>query len=262
MYQKFLTFVQKAWHKHAMFWGRDDTQLSQHRNCVVITPHPDDESIGMGATIARKTHSGTRVAIVVATDGRYSGTSENETFDQVIAKRKKELLSALTILGVHADNVFFANEIDTRIYDARLEDFINETIAQLDFTPDEIMSTSWRDSHQDHQACARIARSVAHKHGAVFRGCPIYWWAEGPSRFHREHYSVAKRQIGKLVDVTRAFATRGYKVKSGDFAELRAKAVAAHTSQLENAHTYQEGSPLSDKWLATFDRKYEYFISE
>jgi LmbE family N-acetylglucosaminyl deacetylase len=262
MYKKILQLIQRAWHNHVFFWARDETTASETRSCVVIAPHPDDESIGMGATIARKTAAGTPVALIVATDGRYSSVGDEHTFDETIEKRKEELISAATILGIEKSNIFFADEIDTRIYDARLQDTINEIIDQLDFTPEEIMSTSWKDGHQDHQACARIARSVAHNRSMVFRGCPIYWWAEGPSRFHRESYSFTKRQLGKVVDLVRAFSSRGYKVRSGEFSELREKAITAHASQVAHRHTYEPGSPLSDEWLNTFDRKWEYFINE
>ena len=42
------------------------------RPCLVLAPHPDDETLGVGATIMRKVDAGTPVHLVVATDGSKS----------------------------------------------------------------------------------------------------------------------------------------------------------------------------------------------
>jgi GlcNAc-PI de-N-acetylase len=52
--------------------GTDVTHSAARRSCVVIAPHPDDETLGAGATIMRKVDAGTPVHVVVATDGSKS----------------------------------------------------------------------------------------------------------------------------------------------------------------------------------------------
>lgn len=262
MYQKALVLLRKAWHSHALFWGRDETKESAKRNCVVLAPHPDDESIGMGATIARKTSQGTRVILVVATDGQFSHGPDLIKTEDLIALRKSELRSAAHILGIADSDIYFADEVDTKINDERLKRFFEETVSSLDFTVDEIMSTSWNDSHHDHQACAKIARDFAIEHGLLFRGCPIYWWADGPTRFHRGNDSQVKRFLGRFIDVKRAFLSRGYTVSSDKFATQRSNAIAAHTSQTTKRDGNEDWATLEPRWLATFNRSKEFFINQ
>lgn len=43
--------------------------LPAFRQVLVIAPHPDDESIGAGGTIARLAQAGAEVHVIVVTDG-------------------------------------------------------------------------------------------------------------------------------------------------------------------------------------------------
>lgn len=262
MYSKLLRVVRNSWHAHARFWGRNETEQSSKRKCVVISPHPDDETIAMGATIARKRDRGTPVALIVATDGRHSQDSKIYSDEEVVAMRKTELLDAATVLGIEESEIYFMDEEDGNINDDLLEAKINEIIDSLDFTPEEIMSTSWFDGHQDHQACARIAKNIATKRGITLRCAPVYWWAQGPSRFHREHHSFANRQLGKFLDLKKAFLERGYTVDSGEFRVVREHALKHYASQLTNLTGEESWGVLDEEWLATFDRKREFFVKQ
>ncbi len=53
--------------------ARDITADSAARSALVLAPHPDDETIGCGATIARKVARGTPVHVVIATDSDDAG---------------------------------------------------------------------------------------------------------------------------------------------------------------------------------------------
>lgn len=257
-----LSLLRRAWHAHVLFWGHNETGASARRNCVVLAPHPDDESIGMGATLARKIDTGSRVVIAVATDGRYSADSKVISKDELIKIRKAELLAATSHLGIKTDDIHFFDEEDTKINDERLKVKFNELLDSLDFDLHEIMSTSWNDSHQDHQACARVAKNAAMSRGIIFRGCPIYWWADGPTRFHRGQHSMLNRQVGKLVDLKRAFFSRGFVVDSTNFSRNRELAINEYESQVKNLTNEQTWSNLDPNWLAQFDRHREYFINQ
>src|SRR5438034_31306 len=52
-----------------------------HRRGLVLAPHPDDEVLGCGGTIARKVRQGTHVSIAFLTDGRggLAGSPEEVT---------------------------------------------------------------------------------------------------------------------------------------------------------------------------------------
>ena len=50
--------------------ARDETSTTGTRSALVLAPHPDDETLGCGATILRKVAAGTPVHVLVVTDGR------------------------------------------------------------------------------------------------------------------------------------------------------------------------------------------------
>ena len=77
------------------------------RSCLVVAPHPDDETIGCGATIARKRAAGTDTWVLVVTDGRHSHRSAQVRPLQLAALREEESRRACELLGVDPDQVRF-----------------------------------------------------------------------------------------------------------------------------------------------------------
>lgn len=61
---------------------------------LVFAPHPDDETYGMGGSIAAARAAGIRVEVVVVTDGALGGEG-----DGLIATREREVNAAVAILG-------------------------------------------------------------------------------------------------------------------------------------------------------------------
>jgi len=69
---------------------------------LVLTPHMDDEVIGMGGTIANLVKSGYQVVVVYLTDGAaaYEGeVLQGSERQQYFLRRKSEAGEALGILG-------------------------------------------------------------------------------------------------------------------------------------------------------------------
>ncbi len=64
---------------------------------LILMPHPDDESIYAGGTIAALTEAGKSVRLVVATDG---GAGRGGESTQLVTKRADELRHAAEILGI------------------------------------------------------------------------------------------------------------------------------------------------------------------
>ena len=61
----------QRWRRAARNWVvADDDELS--RSTLVVAPHPDDDVLGCGGTIARKRSLGVDVAVVVLTDGAFA----------------------------------------------------------------------------------------------------------------------------------------------------------------------------------------------
>ncbi len=92
-------------------------QLSEKDKVLVFAPHPDDESVGTAGFIQRATAAGSTVKVVFLTCGdafRYAAQRHfhvvrtNSKHMQALGRvRQGEALSALSLLGVPAENVLF-----------------------------------------------------------------------------------------------------------------------------------------------------------
>ena len=83
------------WRRAVVLSAQDDTRASEGRRCLVIAPHPDDETIACGATITRKRAAGTPVTVLVVADGRYAQPgSRHITPADLAAIRSIEVVSA------------------------------------------------------------------------------------------------------------------------------------------------------------------------
>lgn len=108
---------------------------------LIVAPHPDDESIGVGGLIA--TYS-TQCEIMVMTDGRYGNDSYEQ--DEMRIVRRKEFEDAMNVVGVSSYS-FFDIEDGTLIFRSDVFDKIDyERYAHI-FLPNP------NDNHSDHTAC-------------------------------------------------------------------------------------------------------------
>src|SRR3954470_951098 len=75
---------------------------SEDLRLMAVLAHPDDESLGIGGTLARCAGEGVRTFVVTATRGERgrNGESRDSSPAQLGALRETELLKACTALGV------------------------------------------------------------------------------------------------------------------------------------------------------------------
>lgn len=122
---------------------------------LVFSPHPDDETLGCGGTIAKKISENWDIYVVILTDGRFShliaqGIIKDPSPEEVRQIRKNEVINALSILGVPIQNISFLDIIDGTLrkeYDA-IKPEITKII--LKYKPDEVYVPYRYDSHSDH----------------------------------------------------------------------------------------------------------------
>jgi LmbE family N-acetylglucosaminyl deacetylase len=71
------------------------------RTLLAVLAHPDDESFGIGGTLAKYAREGVDVHVAIATDGVAGSVVEQyaEDVDQLVAVRTKELEAAVRVLG-------------------------------------------------------------------------------------------------------------------------------------------------------------------
>jgi len=120
-------------------------------NILVIAPHPDDEVLGCGATIAKHVKNGNNVYVCFVTKGYTPDWSE-----QYLANRATEIKEAHKVLGV--TKAFFLDfptcKLDT-IPQKVLNDAIAEVVAEIN--PDEVYIPHAGDLHMDHKLVHQAA---------------------------------------------------------------------------------------------------------
>ncbi len=135
-------------------------------NILVVGPHPDDQELGMGGTIARLTEQGHDVLLLDMTDGEPTPHGDPET-------RAREAARAAEILGVNRRLLGLPNRALEHSIEARhlVAGVVREHRAEIVFTP------FLPDAHPDHTATTRIvedARFDAKLTKIDLPGPPIY----------------------------------------------------------------------------------------
>ena len=115
---------------------------------LVLSPHPDDEAIGMGGSLAKHVAGGASVTVLFLTDG---GGLEAER-DEQIRVRRAESEAVGRDLGI--DQVFWDHE-DTKLRnDPATVEALVALLAQV--RPEHIYTPSFFDTHFDHYATNQI----------------------------------------------------------------------------------------------------------
>lgn len=143
---------------------------------TVIAPHPDDETMGLGATIATLAASGVDVQVVSVSDGGASyPLLSNGARLELEAVRRAELRRSLGCLGA-------GEPITLGMPDGALsqyEQLMAGRIAALlrDFPAGRWCAATWRgDGHPDHEAVGRAAAAAAAQANAVLVEYPVWMW--------------------------------------------------------------------------------------
>ncbi len=102
---------------------------------LVFSPHPDDEVIACGGTIARLAAEGARVGVVFATDGAMSHAAvldihTEPTPDELRVIRREEAFMAAKAMGLREEAVRFLDYPDTRLAD-HLPEFRRDVLEVL-----------------------------------------------------------------------------------------------------------------------------------
>jgi bacillithiol biosynthesis deacetylase BshB1 len=116
---------------------------------VVVGPHPDDQELGMGGTIARLARQGHRVHLIDMTNGEPTPFGSVET-------RAKEAAAAAEVLGVERTLLGLTNRRVTHDIPSRyaLAALYRVHRPNVIFVPFPI------DAHPDHVAVTRIAEDA------------------------------------------------------------------------------------------------------
>ncbi|MEJ3747163.1 PIG-L family deacetylase [Actinomycetes bacterium KLBMP 9797] len=237
--------------------ARDVTAVAARRSALVIAPHPDDETLGCGATIMHKVAAGSPVTILIVTDGSNSHRSAHLPPAELARLRRAEMAEAARRLGVAADQVRWAGLVDGTVAgnEERLVGVIAETLAAV--RPQEVYATCADEPHPDHAAVGRAARrAVRASGGAALYEYPVWLWGSWP--VHRGN------RLGSMVDATgMVVRRRAVAVRTAPHAAAKRHALDAHASQLARPAAVPPSEPwpgLPDEVLAAAADDVELFF--
>lgn len=121
---------------------------------LVLAPHPDDETLGCGATILHLKEKGCKIRIVIITDGATSTDMNGAEASQIVKARRTETQKAAKILGLPETELVFLPYPD-RAAQEHIDKIAQDILAQIWLcSPVVIFSPFGDDSHPDHRAVA------------------------------------------------------------------------------------------------------------
>jgi LmbE family N-acetylglucosaminyl deacetylase len=143
---------------------------------VIAAPHPDDETLGLGATIAQLVAAGVNVQVVSVSDGgaAHPGATPSDQM-RMEATRQHELHRATGVLGVAPCVSLGLPDGQLADYEGRLADLLVEILEGAPNRP--WCAATWRgDGHPDHEAVGRAAAAACARTDAVLLEYPIWMW--------------------------------------------------------------------------------------
>lgn len=202
--------------------------IPMHKKILVFSPHPDDEVIGMGATIYKINQRGNLFKIAYLTDGE-NGVSENMTISKKKELRRREAISSSELLGVKRKDLEF---LDLPFYKTRVPDLEDVEIVYdllTTFMPDIIFLCIDEDPHSTHKKAAEIIDEALVQYEIK---TTIYCYKSIWSNFK-------VNEINFCVGFDE------------DLMEIKISAIKKHKSQLKNPQLSPKGNPL---WLRVKER--------
>ncbi|MCC5947456.1 MAG: PIG-L family deacetylase [Nitriliruptoraceae bacterium] len=182
--------------------------LPRARHVLLLAPHPDDESIGCGGTVARWTAARTRVSFLLVSDGEASIGPVLPT-RTIATRRRREAGIAAARLGLPAP-------IALGLPDGHLADHVPDIARAIrriatEDRPDLVLTPWALERHADHRAVTRAVAAALPDHEHV-------WGYEA-------HTPIP--QPSHVIDVTATLAAK--------HAALRAHVTAAQAFDLQAA---------------------------
>jgi len=176
--------------------------LPAFRRVLVVAPHPDDETIGAGGTIARLARGGAEVHVVVVTDGEATVGSPYGAAETA-RRRRAEVASACRRLGAHPP--LSLGLPDGRVFE-HLDQLVSLLRHQLSSLTPQVVLTPWPlERHPDHRACtAALARAQPTE--AELWGYEAHTPIPLPDRVIDIHADLAAKEAALAAHVTAARA--------------------------------------------------------
>ena len=202
------------------------------RHLLVLSPHPDDETLGAGGLISRWRRHHLPVKVIAVTDGEGAFPDWND-----LAKvRVHEQEAALAVLGVDRQDIIRLRMGDGLV--AGSADALCDAVKAA-ASEKSLLIAPWRgDFHPDHEACGKAAERVALELGLPQASYMFWAWHRG-SALMLDNLPVRNFRL------------------DDDLYETRRLALLHHKSQLE---PYHGRTSLPKGLLGPAQRRFETYM--
>lgn len=145
---------------------------------LVLSPHPDDETLGCGGLLAASRQRGVAGHVLILTDG--AGSHPNSPSfppDRLTALRRDEARRALAQLGLPRERLGFLDLPDTATpsagpgFDAAVEAILRRA---ADVGATTLLVTWGRDPHCDHETAYAMAKVAVARAGLRLWAYPVW----------------------------------------------------------------------------------------
>ncbi|SNQ50211.1 putative LmbE-like protein [Frankia canadensis] len=251
--------------------GTDLTAAMARSSCLVVAPHPDDETLGCAVAVMRKRAVGTPVTIVIVSDG---ARAEPVTLPpaELVEVRAGETRRACAALGVGETDVLFLGFPDSELGEhldaiaGRLSEIIRAR------GPAQILVPTSCEGHPDHDATHEAARRAVAATG--FAGqvleYTVWLWTHWP---WTRGYGTRDRSVSRLLvePFRRLGDARPLLVDARGLRTRQRRALAEHVTQVGagdpggapsagGAAGEDAGTPVTGPLLATLQSRYEVYV--
>jgi LmbE family N-acetylglucosaminyl deacetylase len=249
----------------------ENEYLLDNGSAIVFSPHFDDETLGCGGTILKKTQSGNRVQIVFMTDG--SRSHRHLISEEELKKiRSSEGMSAARALGLERENVRLLGFKENKL--GLFENEVEKKIAEIieDFKPDEIFLPHNKEPRiwsSDHLETTRIVIQALRKlrKELTIYEYPIWYWYHWPWVSISQHDRNNSKIIFKnTLLYSFGLSTRkdfNHCVPIENVSKQKRVALEQHKSQMTRIIPHKKWATLKDisngEFIKCFFRSYELF---
>lgn len=221
-------------------------------SALVVAPHPDDETLGCGGTIALLRSRGCQVHILVMSDGTMSHPrSRKYPAPKLKALREQETILAVSTLGIDRQSITFLELKDgaiPTINQAGFEAAVDRCRVLLNQLSPELILLPWRsDPHPDHRASWQLIQSALTDLAIAPRSIeyPIWDWDV--------------QQRGKIACASQA----GWRIEIGAVLAEKRRAIAQYRSQVTSLiDDDPQGFQLTPEMIENFTRPWEVFFED
>lgn len=202
-------------------------------SCVVFAPHPDDEVLACGGTIAKKRRQHIDVHIVYMTDGSKSHDASLIDPQELVAIRGQEARAAAGALGVAADCLEFLDYEDSRLSDS-VAQAVSPVQAILEkVRPQEVYLPYRKEFQSEHIATHKIVVEALRRGRLLVQTYEYPVWSWPTMVWSWSRLRSFRKMLSTLAMLThRLDAVRMVKVDITDTLDVKRKALAEYRSQV------------------------------